>query len=146
MAISDLLIQVNNVKLAIKNALINKGVDMANVPFTDYPSKISEIGGFTTEIIGVSTKSTSLKKVWDISAYKEVWFIIDTYTTNSSYTAHGSGIGVNCTHTEILKVKEQVGSNYHLVGVHKYTNIQSNSQLDLSTYGILWNAVIMGIK
>lgn len=43
MAIADKLTQLNNVKLAIKNALISKEVDMTNVPFTEYASKISEI-------------------------------------------------------------------------------------------------------
>ena len=43
MAIADKLTQLNSVKLAIKNALISKEVDMTNVPFTEYASKIDEI-------------------------------------------------------------------------------------------------------
>lgn len=43
MAIADKLTQLNNVKLAIKNAIINKGVDMTSVAFTDYATKIDEI-------------------------------------------------------------------------------------------------------
>lgn len=43
MAISDLLIQLNNVKLAIKQAIINKGVSMDGVAFTDYATKIGSI-------------------------------------------------------------------------------------------------------
>lgn len=42
MAIADKLAQLNNVKLAIKNALINKGIDMTGVPFTDYASKVND--------------------------------------------------------------------------------------------------------
>ena len=51
MAIADKLTQLNNVKLAIKNALISKEVDMTNVPFTSYASKIDEKYHFTDEII-----------------------------------------------------------------------------------------------
>lgn len=43
MAIADKLTQLNNVKLAIKQALINKEVDMTGVPFTEYASKIDEL-------------------------------------------------------------------------------------------------------
>ena len=43
MAISDLLTQLNNVKQAIKQAISNKGVNMNNVPFTEYASKINSI-------------------------------------------------------------------------------------------------------
>lgn len=43
MALEDKLIQINEVKKAIKQALINKKVNMDNVPFTDYASKIGEI-------------------------------------------------------------------------------------------------------
>ena len=45
MAISDKLIELNNTKQNIKTAIINKGVDMDNVPFTSYAEMIDEITG-----------------------------------------------------------------------------------------------------
>lgn len=32
--------EINNIKLSIKNVLINKGIDMSNIPFTQYHTKI----------------------------------------------------------------------------------------------------------
>ena len=43
MAIADKLTQLNNVKLAIKQAIVNKGVSMDSVAFTDYATKIDSI-------------------------------------------------------------------------------------------------------
>ena len=40
MSIADQLTQLNQVKSGIKQALIDKGVDMADVPFTQYAEKI----------------------------------------------------------------------------------------------------------
>lgn len=45
MALEDKLIQINEVKKAIKQALINKNVDMTGVPFTEYASKIEDAVG-----------------------------------------------------------------------------------------------------
>ena len=39
----ELLTQLNNTKQAIKTAIVNKGVAMDNVPFTEYAGKINEI-------------------------------------------------------------------------------------------------------
>lgn len=47
MSIADQLTQLNQIKLDIKQALIDKGVDMAGVPFAEYPSKINEINGLS---------------------------------------------------------------------------------------------------
>lgn len=43
MAISDQLTQLSQVKTDIKQALIDKGVGMADVPFTEYAGKIAGI-------------------------------------------------------------------------------------------------------
>lgn len=43
MSIADQLTQLNQVKSGIKQALIDKGVDMADVPFTRYAEKIAGI-------------------------------------------------------------------------------------------------------
>lgn len=43
MAIADQLTQLSQVKADIKQALIDKGVDMADVPFTQYAEKIAGI-------------------------------------------------------------------------------------------------------
>lgn len=45
MSISDKIIQLNQVKQDIKQAIENKGVAMSGVPFTNYPLKINEISG-----------------------------------------------------------------------------------------------------
>lgn len=45
MTIANQLIQINNTKQEIKAAIENKGVSMADVPFTSYPSKIDAISG-----------------------------------------------------------------------------------------------------
>ena len=45
MTIANQLIQINTTKQEIKTAIENKGVSMADVPFTSYPSKINEIQG-----------------------------------------------------------------------------------------------------
>ena len=43
MSLIDNLNAINNCKEGIKNALINKGVDMTNVSFSDYAKKINEL-------------------------------------------------------------------------------------------------------
>ena len=50
MAIADKLTQLNNVKLAIKRALIDKKVNMTGVAFTDYATKIDEIKTHTENL------------------------------------------------------------------------------------------------
>ncbi|MCK9470293.1 MAG: BspA family leucine-rich repeat surface protein [Bacilli bacterium] len=45
MAISDKLLVLNTVKQNIKQAIVDKGVAMEDVPFTDYHTKILEISG-----------------------------------------------------------------------------------------------------
>ena len=42
MSLIDNLNAINNCKEGIKNALINKGVDMTNVSFSDYAKKIND--------------------------------------------------------------------------------------------------------
>ena len=43
MAINPKFLSIKSVKNAIKKKLIDKGVNMDNVPFTDYPSKIDDV-------------------------------------------------------------------------------------------------------
>ena len=43
MTIADKLLELNDVKQDIKTAIEDKGVDMTDVPFTDYPTKIDSI-------------------------------------------------------------------------------------------------------
>lgn len=47
MTIADQLTQLNQIKLDIKQALINKGVDMTDVSFAEYASKIAKISGLS---------------------------------------------------------------------------------------------------
>lgn len=47
MSIADQLTQLNQVKSGIKQALIDKGVPMEDVPFTGYANKITEISGLS---------------------------------------------------------------------------------------------------
>lgn len=43
--VADKLTQLNTTKQNIKQAIIDKGVDLTDVPFTNYPAKIAEISG-----------------------------------------------------------------------------------------------------
>lgn len=45
MSVADKLLAVNQVKNDIKNAIEDKGVDMTDVPFTEYADKVAEISG-----------------------------------------------------------------------------------------------------
>lgn len=69
MAIADKLTQLNNVKLAIKQALINKGVSMNGVAFTNYASKIDLISTSVTPLIPKMTSNTSPKGTVSASRY-----------------------------------------------------------------------------
>lgn len=51
MAIADQLTQLSQVKADIKQALIDKGVDMTDVPFTGYAEKINVMSGLTPSVI-----------------------------------------------------------------------------------------------
>lgn len=59
MAIADQLTQLNQIKLDIKQALINKGVDMTGIPFTEYAGKISIAGAGEIEVIFQNSSPTS---------------------------------------------------------------------------------------
>lgn len=50
MTIADKLTQLNNVKLAIKQALIDKKVNMTGVAFTDYATKIDDVINHTKNL------------------------------------------------------------------------------------------------
>ncbi len=54
MTIADKLLQVNQVKQAIKQAIENKGVPMTNVAFTDYANKILDISGGGGDLPAIS--------------------------------------------------------------------------------------------
>ena len=82
MAISDLLTQLNNVKLAIKNALISKEVDMTNVPFTEYASKIGEIS------VGVDMSKVKVSVLNKGSYY---WEGTSTVTVNGTVVFYVGG-------------------------------------------------------
>lgn len=79
MSVADKLLQLNQVKQDIKQAIEDKGVAMSGVPFTNYPLKISEISGgspleFTDdleqaqkakEVFAMSDKVNNLNNVWE---------------------------------------------------------------------------------
>ena len=119
MAIADKLTQLNNVKLAIKNALINKKVDMTGVPFTNYASKIDEVD--SKYIIEFSTVNAGNSSVYrcDVSIFdktngnlskRSIYRTTKTLTvgeitvkvTSNEATVGGS---VNITSTKIRKMK-----------------------------------------
>jgi hypothetical protein len=72
MAIADKLLEVNQVKQDIKEALETQGVDMTGVPFTEYADKVLEIsggGGMTYEdyartLYSVWGKSSQFETAW----------------------------------------------------------------------------------
>ena len=51
MTVQDKMTQLQAVKADIKQALINKGVDMAGIPFTEYAEKLTEMSGLTPSVI-----------------------------------------------------------------------------------------------
>lgn len=70
------LSQVEQCKQDIKNVLVNKGVDTTNVPFTDYASKINELGLKETVLWQNSSPTTSFTEktitVENITNYKYI--------------------------------------------------------------------------
>ena len=61
MAIADQLTQLSQVKADIKQALIAKGVDVTDVPFTGYGEKVAEIS--TGEYPGYKVKKGEIGKL-----------------------------------------------------------------------------------
>jgi hypothetical protein len=49
--VNELLTELNGVKNDIKNALIDKGVDMTGVPFTEYAEKVADAGEKSSVIV-----------------------------------------------------------------------------------------------
>lgn len=92
MAISDLLTQLNKTKQAIKQAISNKGVNMSNVPFTEYASKIEEIYSIPTK---TQTVTQSVSTGWSSNGSNTINFdqliLISGFT---SLSLSGSGAGV----------------------------------------------------
>ena len=60
--INDKINQIKEVKENIKQVLIDKGIDMTEVPFTEYPNKISDATEPSIEIatgtVGLTIEST----------------------------------------------------------------------------------------
>lgn len=78
MGISEKMKQLNSIKTDIKQALIDKGVDMANVPFTEYSSKMS----------GFNIKNYIYKDgVWDTNYPKLTSGTVDFNDTNIKMNA-----------------------------------------------------------
>lgn len=71
--ISENLIAINNVKNNLKTKLEEKGVDMADIPFTDYPNKLdeiaSEIGGDGETVLSDNICSTNILQDWEDGHY-----------------------------------------------------------------------------
>ena len=101
MAIADKLTQLNNVKLAIKNAIINKGVDMTGVAFTEYATKINSIetgasnsysasadGSYTNNTLTVTKSFTSATNVKSIvfGGYSRKDITVTCYGTRNGST------------------------------------------------------------
>lgn len=107
MAIADKLTQLNNVKLAIKNALINKGIDMTGVAFTNYASKIDGVGDYTQS--SVYSYSGSDKALGEISIPDSDYIVIQignylTANFNWSFTSTG-------TYTNLIETEHQTTYN-----------------------------------
>lgn len=64
--IATKIVELNTVKSSIKSAIASKGIDMTNVPFTEYASKIDEIetGGAKIYDLGTGT-SFDVASVYD---------------------------------------------------------------------------------
>lgn len=78
MAIADQLTQLSQVKTDIKQALIAKGVDVTDVPFTGYGEKVAELSGGGQTFVSVITSGnantpTPLIKECNCALNRVVW-------------------------------------------------------------------------
>lgn len=76
MSISTKLQELNQIKLDIKQALIDSGKDMTNVPFTEYASKIGGGVDLTKMEFIRSIKSGSTNSVEISSGYKLIAIVV----------------------------------------------------------------------
>lgn len=67
MAIAPKLLEINQVKEDLKQAIIDKGVSMTGVPFTEYADKVAEIsgggGGETFDTMPLTTDNATFNKI-----------------------------------------------------------------------------------
>lgn len=80
-AIEPDLAGVNDAKIAIRGAIVAKGVDMTDVPFSGYAAKIAEIetgGGQAVEIVSVAFSAPAAFTGTEISIAAQFWANQDT--------------------------------------------------------------------
>ncbi len=88
MSVADKLLQINQVKQDIKQALENKGVPMTNVAFTEYANKILEIVVdeyfyYAQAYYTMTNNSTLFSNAWEHSLTVDPLEIIENSSTSS---------------------------------------------------------------
>lgn len=137
MSIADKLTQLITTKANIKQAIIDKGVDLTGVPFTAYPNKILEIeGGGSGEeplptdgkthiYVDVTPKNATTKQVTlNLSKFNETELTVDWGDGKPVYVfAVGS-------------VKTSVGHTYDEYGTYEITLWNSNGAGKYDLHGL----------
>ncbi len=118
MSIADKLTQLNTIKQNIKQAIINKGVSMTGVPFTQYHTKIAEIsGGGETPTDGdylvrfIDYDGTILKEQWVDSGEDATPPNLPDYTVATNNRPALTFQGWNNSYTNITGNKD-IGATY----------------------------------
>lgn len=146
MAIADKLVEVNNVKQNIKQFLIDKEVDMNDIPFTEYPTKLYEMpsgGGDDDEWkpdprwvampAGIPPKNTTYMIAKVFKSDPQLQFAPydgQTYTTVTIYwgdgTSEQSGVGTSRVLRHVYDynalTSEEIDNSYKTVLVTGYGN------------------------
>ena len=125
MAISDLLTQLNEVKQAIKQALINKKVDMTDVPFTNYASKIDSIttGPTKTQKLssGVSVGAGSRQTI--TLTFSDLTSVVGVTSYSLSTDNRGSGATFSISGNKVTATVSNGSSSQNIGGSLSITAI-----------------------
>ena len=142
MSIADKLIQLNTTKQNIKQAIINKGVDLTGVPFTDYHTKIAEIsGGGETPADGdylvrfFDYDGTILKEQWVNHGENATPPNLPDYTVATNKRPALTFQGWNNSYTNITKNKD-IGAIYIPTDgkTHAFVRLTKVSGKDVTLY------------
>jgi|LSQX01.2.fsa_nt_gb hypothetical protein len=142
MSIADKLIQLNTTKQNIKQAIIDKGVDLTGVPFTDYHTKIAEIsGGGETPADGdylvrfIDYDGTILKEQWVNHGESATPPNLPDYTVATNKRPALTFQGWNNSYTNITGNKD-IGAIYIPTDgkTHAYVRLTVKSGKDVTLY------------
>ena len=142
MSIAEKLIQLNTTKQNIKQAIIDKGVDLTGVPFTQYHTKIAEIsGGEETPADGdylvrfIDYDGTILKEEWVDSGENATPPELPDYSVATNKRPALTFQGWNNSYTNITGNKD-IGATYIPADgkTHAYVRLTKVSGKDVTLY------------